>query len=229
MGFDAETKDGHRIYWPEKRSVTVERSVKFNFEDEIEIPILPLGKEHIQPKTSPIETSDEDVEKKDIIEEIPPTEGKGKRIRKESGYIRRLREGEGVGKTGERTTNVLPRGIQEGTSIMEPELEDFAMATASATAEGLEPTYEEARKRPDWSKWDLAIQKELEGLKKTGTWKLVERPLETNVVDNRWVLQMKKNAAGEIEKYKARLVAKGFTQIYGIDYYETYAPVARIS
>src|ERR1700678_3228524 len=135
---------GHRIYWPEKRSVTVERSVKFNFEDEIEIPILPLGKEHIQPETSPIETSDEDVEKKDIIEEIPPTKGKGKRIRKESGYIRRLREGEGVGKTGERTTNVLPRGRSEGTSIMEPELEDFAMATALATAEGLEPTYEEA-------------------------------------------------------------------------------------
>ena len=40
---------------------------------------------------------------------------------------------------------------------------------------------------------------------------------------------MKKNAVGEIEKYKACLVAKGFTQIYGINYYETYAPVARLS
>ena len=40
---------------------------------------------------------------------------------------------------------------------------------------------------------------------------------------------MKKNAVGKIEKYKAHLVAKGFTQIYGIDYYETYAPVARLS
>jgi Reverse transcriptase (RNA-dependent DNA polymerase) len=40
---------------------------------------------------------------------------------------------------------------------------------------------------------------------------------------------MKKNAAGEVEKYKARLVARGFTQIYGVDFYETYAPVARLS
>ena len=158
MGFDFETKDRHQIYWLEKRSVTVERSVKFNFEDEIEIPILLLEKEHIQPETPSIKTlTDEDVKKKDIIEDILPTKGRGKWIQKESGYIRRLKEGEGVRKTGERTMSILPRGIQEGTSIIEPEPKDFAMATAVATSEGLEPTYEEARKCPDWPKWDLAI------------------------------------------------------------------------
>ena len=127
---------------------------------------------------------------------------------------------EGVGITGEKST--LPKGNQSGTV----EIEDFAMATASAAAEGLEPIYEEACKQPDWPKWDQAIHKELEGLEKTGTWELVEWPSDTNVVNNQWVLRMKKNAAGEIEKYKAHLVAKGFTQIYGIDYYERYASVA---
>ena len=75
MGFDTETKDGHDIYWPEKRSVTVERSVKFNFKDEIEvpIPILPLGKD--KPEMPPVVTSDEDVEKMDEVAKIPSTEG----------------------------------------------------------------------------------------------------------------------------------------------------------
>ena len=82
-----------------------------------------------------------------------------------------MREGEGIGKTGERTTSIFPRGIQEGTTeVVEPEFCNGNIATL----EGLQPTYEEACKCLDWPKWDLAIQKELEGLKKTGTWKLVE-------------------------------------------------------
>ena len=78
MGFDTETKDGHCIYWPEKRSVTVKRSVKFNFKDEIEIsiPILPLGKD--KPEMLPVVTSDEDVEKMDEVAEILSTEGQDK-------------------------------------------------------------------------------------------------------------------------------------------------------
>ncbi len=108
-------------------------------------------------------------------------------------------------------------------------VEDFAMATVMDAAEGLNPSYEEARMREDWPKWQEAIKAELDSLKANGTWSLVERPTEANVVDCKWVLRIKKNAAGEIEKYKARLVARGFTQIHGIDFYETYAPVARLS
>ena len=103
------------------------------------------------------------------------------------------------------------------------------MATVVESAVGLEPTYEEARRRPNWPKWEEATQKELVSLEKTGTWRWAKRPPGANVVDCRWVLRIKKNAAGEIEKYKARLVAKGFTQIYGVDYYKTYAPVVRLA
>ena len=73
------------------------------------------------------------------------------------------------------------------------------------------------------------IQVELKNLKDNCTWTMDERPAGANVVNSRWVLHVKKNAAGEIEKYKARLVAKGFTHIYGIDFYKTYAPVARLA
>ena len=103
------------------------------------------------------------------------------------------------------------------------------MATVMDSVEFLNPTYEEARKHSDWPKWQDAIKAELASLEANKTWTVVERPKDVNVVGCKWVLRMKKNAAGEVEKYKARLVARGFTQIYGVDFYETYAPVTRLS
>ena len=105
----------------------------------------------------------------------------------------------------------------------------MAMAAIMGAAECLNPTYEEAKKRSDWSKWEEAMKTELTSLEKNGTWSVVERLQGANIVDSKWVLHIKKNAAGEVEKYKGRLVARGFTQIHGIDYYETYAPVARLA
>lgn len=95
--------------------------------------------------------------------------------------------------------------------------------------ECIEPAYEEAKKRPDWPKWEEAIGSEIKSLTRNGTWEIVDRPRTGNVVDPKWVLRVKKNAAGEINKYKVRLVARGFMQVYGVDYYETFAPVAKLS
>jgi len=81
----------------------------------------------------------------------------------------------------------------------------------------------------DWPKWEEAVKMELALLEENGTWKLVECPTDTNVVDLKWVLRIKKNAASEIDKYKAWLVAQGFMQVHGVDYHETYAPVARLA
>jgi hypothetical protein len=102
------------------------------------------------------------------------------------------------------------------------------MVIAISEVEGIEPRdIREARKRPDWKRWEEAMIDEMERLKANETWDLVEKPKGANVVGSKWVYRIKKNAAGQVEKYRARLVAQGFSQIPGIDYFDTFAPVAK--
>ena len=66
-------------------------------------------------------------------------------------------------------------------------------------------------------------------LQKNKTWDLVPLPRGKKRVGCRWVYTIKYKADGSVERYKARLVAKGYTQTYGVDYTETFAPVAKIN
>jgi hypothetical protein len=87
----------------------------------------------------------------------------------------------------------------------------------------------EAQSSPDWSHWKKAMDRELGTLEKAGTWFNVPRPPDKNIVGSKWVYRIKHNADGSVDKYKARLVARGFTQIYGVDYFTTFSPVAKLS
>ncbi|KAM1885943.1 hypothetical protein ACFX14_038559 [Malus domestica] len=85
---------------------------------------------------------------------------------------------------------------------------------------------EDAMKDPRWTR---AMNEEMEALQKNSTWELTNLPKGKKSNGCRWIYTVKFNADGTIERYKARLVAKGYTQTYGIDYRETFAPVAKIS
>ncbi|CAL8083743.1 unnamed protein product [Prunus armeniaca] len=90
----------------------------------------------------------------------------------------------------------------------------------------IEPeTFEEAIKDASWKK---AMETELEMIKKNDTWELLKGPSEKPVVGVKWIYKVKLNLDGSIQKNKARLVAKGHTQKPGIDFNETFAPVARL-
>ncbi|KAI5334921.1 hypothetical protein L3X38_025054 [Prunus dulcis] len=76
--------------------------------------------------------------------------------------------------------------------------------------------------------WLKAMEDELQMIEKNETWELVDRPTEKPVIGVKWVYKTKLNLDGSVQKNKARLVAKGYAQKPGLDYNETYAPVARL-
>ncbi|RVW62615.1 Retrovirus-related Pol polyprotein from transposon RE1 [Vitis vinifera] len=78
-------------------------------------------------------------------------------------------------------------------------------------------------------RWKTTMNEEMKSLQKNETWELVECPLGKKPVGCCWIYTVKYKADGSIERFKARLVAKGYTQTYGIDYTETFAPVAKIN
>ncbi|KAL4021472.1 hypothetical protein IC575_020273 [Cucumis melo] len=70
---------------------------------------------------------------------------------------------------------------------------------------------------------------ELQALEKTHTWDYVDLPSGKRPIDCKWIYKIKTHSGGTIERYKALLVVKGYSQEYGIDYEETFAPVARMT
>ncbi|SPC65512.1 related to retrotransposon protein [Ustilago sp. UG-2017b] len=103
---------------------------------------------------------------------------------------------------------------------------DSTVGAANTAVLNLDPTLGEAMNGGDTQLWKEAIQKELEGLEAMGTWEVVHQPPGVPLVDSKVVLRLKLDADGVPVKHKARLVARGFTQREGIDYQETFSPVA---
>ncbi|MED6187442.1 hypothetical protein PIB30_116573 [Stylosanthes scabra] len=86
--------------------------------------------------------------------------------------------------------------------------------------------YHQAVRYPEWRK---AMDEELQAMEATKTWSLVPLPHGKHTIGCRWVYKVKCKADGSVERYKARLVAKGYTQQAGIDYKDTFSPVAKLT
>ena len=87
-------------------------------------------------------------------------------------------------------------------------------------------SFEEAVEDPAWVD---AMVEEYDSIVRNNAWEIVPRPKGKSVVGLRWIYKVKQTADGSVEKYKARFFPRGFSQIEGIDYEETFSPVARYS
>jgi hypothetical protein len=89
-----------------------------------------------------------------------------------------------------------------------------------------EPTsFSQAIQHPRWRE---AMHHKIAALQATGTWSLVPLPSYKRPIGCKWVCKIKLKADGTVERYKAQLVAKGYSQFEGVDYQETFAPVAKM-
>ncbi|XP_023737401.1 uncharacterized mitochondrial protein AtMg00820-like [Lactuca sativa] len=90
-------------------------------------------------------------------------------------------------------------------------------------------TYQEAIESHDGAFWKEAIDDEMSSILENNTWVLSDLPLGSKHLGCKWIFKKKMNVNGTINKFKSRLVIQGFRQKPGIDYFDTYVPIARIS
>jgi transposase InsO family protein len=124
---------------------------------------------------------------------------------------------------GTRTCTSHPLSHFVSYDHLSPSFRAFSVSLSSVV---VPKSYQDALSHPGWNS---AMQEEMRALDMNHTWTLVPPPSGAHIVGCRWVFTVKHNPDGTVERLKARLVAKGFTQTYGLDYTETFSPVAKLN
>ena len=119
--------------------------------------------------------------------------------------------------------------LRRSTRIKKPPIRFSESGLMLEEIEEEPETYEEAIESRHKENWEKAMQEEMKAIEENHTWSLEPLPKDRKAIGSKWVFKIKRDSLGKIERFKARIVAKGYAQIEGIDYFETFAPVAKIT
>ena len=114
-----------------------------------------------------------------------------------------------------------------------PKYKDYVLCSAidyAYTASlSIPQTYQEAMSTEDSAMWKEAMDKEINSLVQNDTWEIAPLPKDRKLTKGRWVYALKQGKELDQIQYKARYVAKGFSQVHGVDYFDTYSPTTRFT
>lgn len=228
--FDARSKkcimlgycdNGYRLWSLEDKKVIVGRNVIFN---ETETKIMNTGWNYDWEDSDRNDASVEEIDNQQVLEndnrEIQECENeneeqirKSNRVRMKPQYLKDY-----------ATLTLTAKHINDLDE------DEYSMAlNAINYCNNVPQTFEELKERDDRDLWLKAVKEEIHSLEENNTWELIELPYGKIPIKTKWVFTLKQDGDGKIERFKARMVIKGCAQKQGIDYGETYAPVARLS
>ena len=217
--------DGYRIWVPEIQDIIVSRDVTFK-------------KEQLFSTVSNLPSSTEDLPNTELVVKTDMLQAELQEIEtEEAGEIEKAIEAEEeLNETNATEVQRAHENMESETGLsydlrsrrelkLPAKLQDYVLLAR----EGSPVTYEEAMQSDERALWKEAMNDEVKSLHENNTWELVNLPSGVKAIGSRWVMRVKLRADDEIERYKARLVAKGYNQKEGIDYNETFSPVARFN
>jgi hypothetical protein len=212
LGYSPNSK-AYRVF--NKRTNRIQESINVVVDDHIEA----RKEDDTEDVTTPAETLLNNSESEDRIDPVPqvPSDDEDPKTPEPStvpAHIQKIHP----------LTNVIGN-IEEGMKTRKKKI-DFVELTKAYYTSSLEPkNVTEALKDQVWIN---AMQEELAQFERLCVWELVQRPSNANIIGTKWIFRNKMDEDGKVIRNKARLVAQGYAQIEGIDFEETFAPVARL-